>query len=242
MLPFIEIGAKQIDSAVFFLIAGTVVALTAYAVFGSRYGLKRYTALFSGVGLWIAEVLGAKLLYIAENFSYVSETGITFSGLSFFGIMFTVPLFSLLFAKLTRIPYGQFLDFAVTGILIQLVFYRIGCTLVGCCNGFECPWGIPGSDGLRYFPVQPIEAALDLLLCVVLFVLYIKGKLRRGEQYLLYMAGYGTVRFILEFTRVRTVLFAGISLSHIWAFLAVVVGASILFARRVKAERETNNE
>lgn len=240
MLPFIEIGGSYIDSSLFFWGFGIAVMLVVYAVISGRYGLKWYAAILWGLGLLLAEVVGAKLLYIAENFSHVLETGLTFSGFSFFGIMFSVPLFALLYAKLARVPYGQFLDFAATGILVELAFYRIGCTFVGCCGGFVSSWGIPGDDGLLHFPVQPIEAAADLALGAVLLVLKLKGKLQRGEQYLLYMAGYGALRFILEFTRIRTVLFAGLSISHIWAFMACVVGITVFIIRRIKNKR--NNE
>lgn len=242
MLPFIEIGGKLIDSAMFFWAIGILVMLIAYTFIAGRYGLKWYAALLSGIGLLFAEIVGAKLLYIAENFSYVLETGITFSGFSFFGIMFSVPLFSMLYARAVRLSYGQFLDFAVTGILIELAFYRVGCTCVGCCGGFVCSWGIPSDDGLLHFPVQPMEAAADFVLCVVLLILKLKGKLRAGEQYLLYMAGYGIVRFLLEFARIRTVLFAGLSISHIWAFLAAAIGVTILIVRRVIASQETVHE
>lgn len=241
MLPFIEIGGNYIDSSLFFWGIGIAVMLIVYVTTGEHYGLKRYAALLWGLVLLLAEVVGAKLLYIAENFSSVLETGLTFGGFSFFGIMFSVPLFSLLYSKFARIPYGQFLDFATTGILVELAFYRIGCTFVGCCGGFECSWGIPGDDGLTHFPVQPIEAAADIALGAVLLVLKFKGKLQRGEQYLLYMAGYGAIRFVLEFMRIRVVLFAGLSISHIWAFMACSVGIAVVIVQRVKNKQNTEH-
>ena len=238
MLPFIKIGGKLIDSSLFFWGIGIAAMLFVYVAIGGRYGLKRHTALLSGLGLLVAEIIGAKLLYIAENFSLVLETGLTFGGFSFFGIMFSVPLFSLLYARSARIPYGQFLDFATTGILLELAFYRIGCTCAGCCCGFACSWGIPSDDGLLHFPVQPAEAAADLVLGAVLLVWNLRGKLRRGEQYCLYMTGYGALRFVLEFTRIRTVLFAGLSISHIWAFAAFAAGTGIFLVRRIKTDKK----
>ena len=124
---------------------------------------------------------------------------------------------------------------------MELAFYRIGCTFVGCCGGFECSWGIPGDDGLTHFPVQPIEAAVDLALGAVLLTLNFKGKLQRGEQYLLYMAGYGALRFVLEFMHIRVVLFAGLSISHIWAFMACAVGIAVAIVQRVKNKQNTEH-
>lgn len=119
------------------------------------------------------------------------------------------------------------------GILLELAFYRIGCTCVGCCGGIMY--------GNIQIPVQPIEAVLDSVLAVALMVLYAKRKRKSGEQYLLYMSGYGIIRFILEFMRERKILFVGMSLSHIWALLTVTIGMVIIVRRRGSVKCEKRN-
>lgn len=88
-------------------------------------------------------------------------------------------------------------------------FGRLGCFLTGCCYGIvseEFPIGViyayPGHPfcGIRLFPIQLIECAINLLItCILLyrgaFLNIEKGNLK------LYLILYGGARFILEFFR-----------------------------------------
>lgn len=232
MYPFINLLGLNVDSAYFFWGIGIIVAQIYYQAFGEKHGYKWYQSLLFGFLFIVFEIIGAKILYIAENFNYVLENGIGFGGFSFFGIMFSVPLLNWILSKCVKISYGKLMDFASVGILFELAFYRIGCTCAGCCRGIPFSFGMVYPDGEVLFPVQPIEAALDIILAVVLIVLFLNKKLRNGEQYLLYMSGYGAIRFVLEFTRERNYLIGTLSFSHIWAALALAVGIIVFLKLR----------
>lgn len=241
MIPRIDIFGFNVDSAYFFWGIGIIVAQVYYQVFGSKYGYRWHQSLLIGFLFLVFEIIGAKILYIAENFNYILEIGLSFGGFSFFGIMFSVPLFAWVLSKCAKAPYGKLIDFASVGILFELAFYRIGCTCAGCCRGLPFTFGMTYPNGETLFPVQPIEAALDFALAVLLIFLFLNKKLRSGEQYLLYMTGYGVIRFVLEFTRERNYLFGIFSLSHIWAAFALVVGIIILFSFRGINKCKTEN-
>ena len=240
MLPYLNLFGIQVDSSLFFWGVGILVSQIYYQLFGRAYGFRWYQSLLFGVSFLLFEIIGAKILYIFEQFPYVLEHGVGFSGFSFFGIMFSVPLLTLPLAKIAKIPYGKLLDFASSGILIELAFYRVGCTLVGCCHGIPFPFGITYPEEGTLFPVQPLEAVLDLAIAILLIVLYKKERLFTGEQYLLYMIGYGLLRFVLEFLREREILFWTFSISHIWAALALLSGLMILFVLRGKKHCKEN--
>lgn len=239
MFPRIDIFGLNVDSAYFFWGIGIIVAQIYYQVFGKKYGYRWYQSLLFGFLFLVFEIIGAKILYVAENFDYVLENGISVGGFSFFGIMFSVPLLVWVLSKCVKVSYGKLMDFASVGILFELAFYRIGCTCAGCCRGLPFTFGMTYPDGEILFPVQPTEAILDFVLAVVLIVLFLNKKLHNGEQYLLYMFGYGAIRFVLEFTRERNYLIGVFSLSHILAALALVVGIIIFLRSRGTNKCET---
>ena len=240
MAPFLNIFGAHIDSSLFFWGIGIVASQIYYLFFGRQYGFKWYQSFFFGILFLIFEIIGAKTLYILENTHDVIENGIRFSGFSLFGIMFSVPLLVLPLAKLLKISYGKLMDFASVGILIELAFYRVGCTLVGCCEGIPFVFGLTYPHGKILFPVQPLEATLDIIIAVTLIILYKKKRLFNGEQYLLYMIAYGIVRFVLEFFRERKMLFWVFSLSHVWAALAIIIGSELLLWLKGKRKCEEN--
>ena len=222
----------SVNPGMFFWGIGIIVAQIYYQIFGKKYGYKWYQSLLLGLLFLTFEMIGAKILYIVENMDYVIKNGIRFSGFSFFGIMFSVPILVFLFSKCIKNKCGQLLDFASVGILFELSCYRIGCFFEGCCGGILI--------GNVQVPVQLIEAVLDVIMGVLLIVLYAKNKLKTGEQYLLYMSGYGVIRFILEFMRLRNVIFLGMSLSHIWALIAAITGITVLVLKRKKSILESD--
>ena len=232
MLPFINIFGHNVDSAYFFWGVGIIVAQIYYQAMGKHYGFRWYMSLLYGFLFTVFEMIGAKILYIAENFTYVLENGIGFGGFSLFGIMLSLPLLTLPLSRCARVPYGNLMDFASSGILLGLALYRVGCTCVGCCRGLPFFFGIAYINAEVLFPVQPTEAVLDILLAITLTVLFLKKKLKRGEQYLLFMSGYGLIRFVLEFTRERSRLIGIFSLAHIWAGLALAVGITLFLRSR----------
>lgn len=240
MYPDINLFGHSVNSFLFFWVTGIILSMLYYVIYGKRIQYKWYKSLLLGMFFLFSEIIGAKILYIFENLSYTAETGISFFGFSFFGIMFSVPLLVWVLSRVIKIPCKELLDFSSVGILIELSLYRVGCMCQGCCHGFLSDFGIIGYDGMRYFPVQPIEAVLDILLAVLLIYLKCKDVLQPGEQYLIYMAGYGTIRFILEFLRTRTYILGTLSISHIWALLAVLIPVAILLywrKRRICSER-----
>ena len=232
MFPRIDIFGLNVNSSYFFWGVGIIVAQIYYQFFGKKYGYRWYQSLLFGFLFLVFEIIGAKILYTIENFNYILENGMSFGGFSFFGVMFSIPLFVWILSKCAKVSYGKLIDFASVGILFELAFYRVGCTCAGCCRGLPFIFGMTYPDGVTLFPVQPIEAVLDFVLAVVLIVLFLNKKLHNGEQYMLYMSGYGAIRFVLEFTRERNNLIGVFSLSHIWAALALVVGIIVFYRLR----------
>lgn len=226
MLPYITIGSLSIPSGAFFWIIGIILCLIFYVASHKVYGYKWYTALLLGGMMIILEIFGAKSMYYLQNPSAFGEPISWTSGYSLYGVFYFTPLFVFLVTLVMKTSFYSVMDFLAPGIMIELALYRIGCMCAGCCYGIEVGWGITNgaTDGL--FPVQPLEAGLDLLLFALIFFLFVKKRLLPGEAFLSTFLGYSILRFGLEFLRHRTNVVGPLSVSHLLA-LGQIVGATV---------------
>lgn len=102
-------------------------------------------ALYSLIG----GVVGARLFYVLHHFGHFKENlGSVFAiwqgGLELLGgviLAITIIIFYLFYHKL---PIRRYLDILAIGLMLALVFGRIGCFLNGCCFGkpTELPWAV----------------------------------------------------------------------------------------------------
>lgn len=178
-----------------------------------------YMLLFAAIGAFI----GARLMYIitSENFTWNPEIGffdnlwrwagqLISGGLVFYGGLIGAVAASMLYILRNKTPISETFDLTFAGVPLFHAFGRIGCFMSGCCYGIEYhglfavtfPEGNAGGapHGVELFPVQLLEAALNLLLWAVLTAVYRKTS-RRWLTSGLYLVSYSIIRFILEFFR-----------------------------------------
>ncbi len=211
----------------------------------------------------IGMFIGAHLLYFivglpdfAGNYSndiYDVQSFLTAflnasAGMVFYGGLFDAILSILICCKASNLNSRLYLNALCCAFPMVHAFGRIGCALGGCCYGIEYhgPFAIqyteaqinPGvSDHIAdfpRFPVQVLEAVLELALCALLFKLFLKFK----DQYALtplYLLIYGIIRFFDEFLRGDTIrgIWGPFSTSQ-WISIACIIGAVIYFCIRRK--------
>lgn len=238
MLPHIVVGSYTLPAWALFWCLGILAAQAYFQLQGKNLGFRWYTSLGAGALLLLTEMLGAKLLYIAENWEQFQGEGLTFGGFSLFGVFFAVPALSPLWAKWLRVPYGKFLDYSSGGILLELAFYRVGCFFTGCCGGPPVGFGLLMPDGTRRFPLQLVEAVLDLAILAGILLLCRKKKLPSGGAFCLMLSLYGALRFVLEFFRERENLFGVFSGSHLLALAACLTGSLLTIVILKKGNHE----
>jgi phosphatidylglycerol:prolipoprotein diacylglycerol transferase len=76
--------------------------------------------------------------------------------------------------------FAVFSDMAAVIIPLFHSFARVGCFLGGCCYGIESKFGftahgnhlVPDVNDVSRFPVQLLEAALNLVLFFLLYYIY----------------------------------------------------------------------
>ena len=232
-----DVSWKQLASCGVFALAGLLIGshLLFFIV-----GLPDWIAFYSGNIHSVADLLTA--------------IGYGASGLVFYGGLLGAYAGVLIFCKTYKLyTYAELNHFTVIVPLFH-AFGRIGCTLNGCCYGVEYhgPLSIaytpayinPGiSDDIpdfSRFPVQPLEAVIELLIFVLLLLLYIK-KRDRYSLTCIYLLIYSVVRFLDEFLRGDTArkVWGPFSTSQ-WISLIIFVSVMIyLIVRKVREPGRT---
>lgn len=162
-----------------------------------------------GLGL-----LSGGFLYIAVTYSFEDilsfiKNGdfsfVTNSGLVFYGGLLGGVLGALTCSRTLKVKVEIFEICAIPYIPLGHAIGRIGCMMAGCCHGFEYDgiFAIKNSfinSGNRYFPIQAVEALLNILIMLLLLFLI---KKEHPKHYILYcyLIMYSIMRFCLEFFR-----------------------------------------
>ena len=159
--------------------------------------------------------------------------GLSEGGLVFYGGLIPAAAGVLLTMKLTRLDVGLYCDAVVPCVPLGHAFGRIGCTFAGCCYGLDYAGPLAlhtvYAPEHTHFPVQPLEALLNVGL---FFLLVWFTKKRRGLTALwAYLAGYGVIRFGLEFLRGDLIrgIYGVLSTSQ-WISLALVALSALALA------------
>jgi len=213
-----------------------------------RDGISRDISLDVIVWVFVAGLLGARLLYILTDLDYyvaapllmlkVWEGGLVYYG----GFLAAVPVFFLVSRK-----YGinslKFADSISKGLVMGHIFGRLGCFTKGCCYGLEQnTFGLVFpelNDHLRHLPTQLYEAAG---LALIFLVLNLVKRKYDGRIFLMYLGLYGLLRFSVEFLRgdFRGPSFLTLSVSQ-WISLGLLASA-VLAHTALSGKRKNANQ
>lgn len=171
-------------------------------------------------------------IFLPFDFSNgVRFTGI--SGMSFHGGLICVILFTWLYCRKAGLSFLEVVDLFVPAIPLGYTFGRIGNFINGELYGraTEAPFGMifPAAPGtqLRH-PSQLYEAFFEGIVLFALLWSLRKKLTTEGATLAVYLAGYGTVRFFIEFFRqpdahLGFVLFS-LSMGQVLCLLMVLAG------------------
>ncbi|MBU2599698.1 prolipoprotein diacylglyceryl transferase [bacterium] len=164
----------------------------------------------------IAGIIGARLLYVLDNYQYYLNEPLEIillnkGGLIFYGGLLLGSLASVIFIKKRRLPLGKITDLLAPCLALGESMTRIGCFMAGCCYGkpTSLPWGVRfpvdslacSHYGHKVLHPTQLYSFLALLVVFIFLNWKLKHKLFEGEVFIWYFISYSTVRFILEFFR-----------------------------------------
>ena len=213
---------KQLDDVLFYGVLGVVL--------GGRLGY----VLFYKLNYYLAHPI--------EIF-YVWEGGMSFHG-GFLGVIFAMWLFS----RREHKPWLSITDFIAPLVPLGLGAGRIGNFINGELWGrpTDLPWGMvfPNVDMVPRHPSQLYEFGLEGIMLFLILWLYSAKPRPTGAVSGLFLIGYGTFRFLVEFSREPDdflgLLAMGLSMGQ-WLSLPMVVAgiAMMIWAYRNGASKPT---
>lgn len=161
------------------------------------YGVTQYKVLFAA----LPAVKNIKDLWTV--LLYCFGGGVFYGG--FIGMFIALPVY----IKIKKFENAGYIkDVAAVCVPLFHAFGRVGCFFGGCCYGIESSFGFtvyhndlnPAINGVRRFPTPLLEAACNLIIFLILYLLLKNGK-QKNRIVLIYMLIYPAVRFSIEFLR-----------------------------------------
>ncbi len=259
MHPYVNLFGYEMSSYSLMALIGCVVCLVFLLLYCTSQGVRRDDMLFFFAYVLIGVIIGAVVLYClvnlpgaianrAEVFSdWRTAISYLFGGFVYYGGLIGGFVGAVCYAKYFNVNSVRIADTFVPAIPLFHCLGRIGCFLAGCCYGIEYDGplavtftnALSDANGPSRFPVQLLEAAINLLLFIILLV-YARVSKKRDRwkplgNFGLYLILYGIARFFLEFLRGDEVRgFLGpLSVSQ-WISIAIVTAGLYFVIRKTE--------
>jgi len=188
----------------------------------------------------VSGIIGARIFYVAYNFSYYFSNPLEIimlqrGGLSWFGGLILGSISGLVYLKKHKFKVLEVLDLVIPFLALAQALGRIGCLLNGCCYGRESVFGLYfESFGTTVIPTQAYSSLLLLVIYGILRFLQERPH-KRGEIFFTYLFLYSIKRFIIEFWRVdNPPIFNNLTLFHIMSILLFIFSVICLVGIKIK--------
>lgn len=208
MYPILfHIGSFPVRSYGVILMIGVLVALWFARKRAPKFGVLPEDLLDSLFWMIIPGILGARLVYIAQNFKEMAAQNqlfsLQFNGLTSFGGMIFGLIGVIAYVKFKKKPLWPMLDTIGVPVLVAHAIGRIACLMNGCCFGWPGEeWYCVPVDGLHghFLPAQLLDTFMCLAFAGILMLMERK-KHPYGVSTSLVIISYGVSRYIYEFWR-----------------------------------------
>lgn len=250
MRTYITIFERPIPLYALTIFCGLCVAFFVLRFLAKKCSVPTDDVLYALCYAVLGLTAGAKLMYVLLNagmvFTLVRTYGILpvlQGGFVFYGGIVGAMIGVLLYARQFKVPVVPLLGILLTVAPLVQAFGRVGCFCAGCCYGRE--WhGILSvyMAGKERFPVQLLEAVLDIVLFAALFCNMCKKRAleqKSAENIAFYLCGYGVLRFICELFRgdAERGFWGALSVSS-WCSIAFVLGGFLLLYMQFFAKKQ----
>lgn len=252
MYPYFSLFGIRIGTYGLCMLLGIVLAVALAAAKGKKKNITVYHILIVGATAIALALLCGGVLYAFVTFPVelivkcvlAGHFEIFMAGIVFYGGLIGGIAGGILGMRIAGCDKGDLLRSVIPFVPLGHAIGRIGCLLAGCCHGFAYEGflavyypnsvaGLPADQG--YFPVQPLESLVNLVICGLLLI-YEKRAKRPFDILFAYISCYSVSRFCLEMLRgdgIRGIYF-GLSLSQ-WisiGMLAVCVAYFLLWTKK----------
>jgi phosphatidylglycerol---prolipoprotein diacylglyceryl transferase len=208
-------------------------------------------SLTAGCADTLASTICRDTAWFFNNFFNTTDGAIAIwsGGLHIFGAFIGGFLGSYIYFKRSKLPVLPWLDIAAVGLPLGQAIGRFANYVNQELYGLptNLPWGINIDLDRRiapynmleyrdslFHPLFAYEAILNFILFLVLLNLWQNRRktLRAGTIFLLYVAGYSAIRFVLEFLRVEVSLVGGINIVQVITAVTFLAAVALLATRQ----------
>ncbi len=237
-----------------FTAVGVIVGVAVAAAFARRVGYHEDTIYNVALALVIGGIIGARGLYVIENWSqFENNLGDIFAvnegGISIYGALIGGAVGAWGYALLTKVPnIPRGADIAALGAILGMATGRIGDVINGehFAESTSLPWGVTYTNvnspsfmqelaGLLQQPQHPAvayELLGDVAIFLVLVLIYSRVR-RDGVTFFSWVFLYGAMRLGVSFLRQDDLIFMGLRTAQVVAIvtMALAVPAIIYLLR-----------
>lgn len=256
MLPYIHILNRNISSYGLIAVLAATLCSVLFIIGLKKRKIMVEDGIFFLMYVLFGVAIGSHLLYAitqyrllpylfqkAELTVWFERAQYIFGGSVFYGGLLGGIGSGYLGLKILKQDVGIYSDLLAPIVPLFHGIARVGCFLAGCCYGTPCEWGftvdnnsiVPEMVGITRFPIQLLEAILNLILAAVLLFLLLRSNhnpILRGKLFNIYLIAYSVIRFSDEFLRGDAYRgFWGIFSTSQWISLAIIIISSIFLIR-----------
>jgi phosphatidylglycerol:prolipoprotein diacylglycerol transferase len=258
----VDIGGIEITWHGLFTALGVVAGVVVSAVLARKAGYPEDMIYNVALALVIGGIIGARALYVIENWGdFDNDLGQIFAlntgGISIYGALIggTIGAWTYaMIAKVPNIPRGA--DIAAIGATVGMAVGRLGDIINGehFAKSTDLPWGIIytnanspsfirfGPDAAPQHPAVGYELLGDLVIFAILMLIYYRVP-RAGVTFFAWVFLYGLLRFTVSFLRLDDEIVLGLTMAQVIAVVAMPVGlAGILYLLRTPPAEERRAE
>jgi len=224
-----------------FTALGVIIGVAVATAFARREGYQEDTIYNVALCLVIGGIIGARALYVIENWSafkddLVDVVRVNTGGISIYGALIGGTIGAWLYAfirKVPNLPKGA--DIAAMGGILGMAVGRIGDIINGehFASHTDLPWGVvythSSSPSVITGVPQPQHPAVayemigDIVIFGILLLIYVRSN-RAGVTFFAWVFLYGLLRTLVSFLRLDNIVFMGLRTAQLIGIGAMVVG------------------
>lgn len=257
MYPYFYLFGIEYSLYGFFTAIGIILMTVVALKLSEKANILYRDIIFGEIIALVCSFLGAHFLYIIVNtpkmlnaISYYINNGGTAKnylaiaqawagGMVFYGGLIFALIGGVVYCKIRKIKSDSFSECFAPAIPLFHCFGRLGCFFSGCCYGIESKFGftttnaiVESCNNVNRFPVQLLEAGLNLLLFAVLLLFFYKG-IFANNLIFLYLTLYSVIRFFDEFLRgdIYRGIWLGLSTSQ-WISVVLFIFSIVMLIKK----------
>ena len=253
-----EVAGVEITWHGLFTAVGVIAGVGVAAIFGRRAGFNEDSIYNVALALVIGGIIGARALYVIENWSQFDDNigdifAVNTGGISIYGALIGGTLGAGGYALVSRLPHiPQAADIASMGGIIGMAVGRIGDVINGehFAKSTDLPWGVrytdPNSPSYLVFggpdmvqhPAVAYELLGDLAIFAVLVLIYLRVS-RSGVTFFSWMLLYGALRLGVSFFRLDDIVWLGLRTAQLIAIASMALAlVAIIYLLRAPPQEE----